>query len=249
MNITTNSVFQHYFWTARPHVCQWQVLKQLALWVRKHDVFVVQEHVCPCSGLAEKCAAEVYSHFVPASSNTHAANVNRQIIIQGEERRVKVMEGRRRKWSGSQRGTGSLKKTNWGELHSLLQGSSQLSALIYVEWLWVCACVCVCHIRAWPDQPPRSVSSFVADKPAWAKLPLWAALCDWSVKQKSTYKHTHRHTHTTIRDGRGAWVTSQRPCCSPEQKRTHTHTLHCRRSVRRRAVGSITWCLCCQAPA
>lgn len=53
--------------------------------MRKHDVFVVQEHVCPCSGLAEKCAAAGYSHFVSAISNTHAANVNRWILIQRRE--------------------------------------------------------------------------------------------------------------------------------------------------------------------
>ena len=198
MNITTNSVFQHYFWTARPHVCQWQVLKQLALWVRKHDVFVVQEHVCPCSGLAEKCAAEVYSHFVPASSNTHAANVNRQIIIQGEERRVKVMEGRRRKWSGSQRGTGSLKKTNWGELHSLLQGSSQLSALIYVEWLWVCACVCVCLPVSYPSltRPATQKCVFLCGWQAGVSKASAVSCTLWLISQAEINIQTHTQAHT-----------------------------------------------------
>ncbi|KAF0031567.1 hypothetical protein F2P81_016122 [Scophthalmus maximus] len=56
--------------------------------VRKRGAVVVQEHVCPRSGLAESvCAAVGCSHSAAASGNIHNANVNRRTFVRGDEKR------------------------------------------------------------------------------------------------------------------------------------------------------------------
>lgn len=63
--------------TAETRVARFSAPTRLKRLGFQADVFVVQDAL-PRGGLAEECAAEGHSHFVAASRNTHAANVNRR---------------------------------------------------------------------------------------------------------------------------------------------------------------------------